>query len=409
LRSDESAVRVSDQTLNRLKVLKAIRRHGPISRSELPRLTRLSGGTITQLTADLVERKLIVETKETERRAGRPRTHLAIDATAGIVIGASIRGVGCLATRFVDLLGQDLFAYDAQLKPARTLEKFMSNIANCLAEAIAHSPYQIADLTRIGLALPGMVDSERGTLHFMTTFPLGPVPAAAIVSDVTGLPVTIENEQACMARALHWFGSDEHLDTFTLIHVGYAVSTAEYADGLPKSGANGLNPEIGHTKTAFGENARSCFCGGRGCLSSYASIYGLLAQTELLEGFMFPAIATMDPLFETFLDRVEAGERHAAGLIEEAAEHLGVAVANYLTATDPGTVLISVANPRLLAMIETPFWSTLRANTMPGVLPATNVRLIHSDPAWRRNGTAALALEQTYLDQTGEVGRRAAA
>jgi len=402
-------MRVSDQTLNRLKVLKAIRRHGPISRSELPRLTRLSGGTITQLTADLVERGLIVEAKETERRAGRPRTHLAVDAAAGIVIGASIRGVGSLATRFVDLLGRELFTYDANLKPARTLEKFMTNVGDCIAEAVEHSPYGLADLTRIGLALPGMVDSERGTLHFMTTFPLGPVPAAAIVSERTGLPVTIENEQACMARAIHWFGPDEHLDTFTLIHVGYAVATAEYADGLPKSGANGLNPEIGHVKTAFGENARSCFCGGRGCVSAYCSIHGLLAQTELLEGFRFPAIATMDPLFEIFLDRVDAGDSQATALLAEAAEHLGIAVANYLTATDPGTVLISVTSPRLLAMIETPFWSTLRANTMPGVLPATDVRLIHSDPAWRRNGTAALALEQTYLDQAGEDRRRAAA
>jgi predicted NBD/HSP70 family sugar kinase len=401
-------MRVSDQTLNRLKVLKAIRRHGPISRSELPRITRLSGGTITQLTSDLVQRKLVRETKTAERRTGRPRTHLEIDAGAGIVIGASLGGVGVLAARFVDLLGQPLFDYDARVKPARTLDAFMANVGAAINEAIERSPYSLAELTRVGLALPGLVDSERGTLHFMTTFPTGRVPAAQMVTDRVGLPVTVENGLASIARGIHWFGPGEHLDTFTLIEVGYAVATAEYADGLPKSGSNGLNSEIGHTKAVFGENARPCFCGGKGCLSAYTSIFGLLEQAGLLEGTSFPALALMDPLFESLLDRGEAGDAPVNKLLDDAADHLAVAVSNYLTATDPGTVLISMPTTRFADRIEDRFRKVLKENTFPGVLDASEVRFILADGNWRQSGTAALALEQTYLGTDGVNSYKAA-
>ena len=54
-------MRISDQAYNRHKVLKTVRGHGPISRIELTGLTGLSGATITEVTADLLQRGLIRE------------------------------------------------------------------------------------------------------------------------------------------------------------------------------------------------------------------------------------------------------------------------------------------------------------------------------------------------------------
>ena len=103
-------MRINDQTLNRLAVLKAIRQHGPIARSDLPRLTELSAGTITQLTAELLRRGLILERKDSTKRNGRPRTFLEIARNGAVVVGASIEGQGLLTTAFVDLMGNLLFA-----------------------------------------------------------------------------------------------------------------------------------------------------------------------------------------------------------------------------------------------------------------------------------------------------------
>ena len=62
-------MRNTNQALNRLRVLKAIRRDGPISRSQLPLLTDLSAGMITQLTGELLQGGLIAtrEPKQANR------------------------------------------------------------------------------------------------------------------------------------------------------------------------------------------------------------------------------------------------------------------------------------------------------------------------------------------------------
>lgn len=391
-------MRASNQTLNRLSVLKAIRRYSPVSRSELPRLTGLSGGTITQLTADLVERGLISERRDESRRVGRPPVRLEIDASAGVVIGAGLIGqVGYLTTTFVDLAGQELFVAELPLGPATTLEEFGDTIAETIEQALTASPFDREAISQVGLALPAVLDSGRGMVHFMTTFPPGPVPLARRISDRTRLPVTIENALSSMARGEHWFGRARTLDTFTLVNVSHAVNSAEYLDGLPKSGANGLNSELGHVKLEAGPHARSCYCGGKGCLSAYSSMYGILQQTDLVNEIAIPHLTQIDKAFDTLLNRAEAGDEAINAALDRAADYLELAIANHITASDPGHVLVAVSSARFLERIEEGFRTSLAQNTLPGVLEATKVELMVADPGWWHNGTAALALEQTYL------------
>lgn len=391
-------MRASDQTLNRLSVLKAIRRNGPISRSELPRLTGLSGGTITQLTADLVDRGLVSEQRDASRRIGRPPVRLEIDAGGGVVIGAGLIGrVGHLTTTFVDLAGTELFFVELPLGPASTLEEFGQTVADALEQALAASPFDHAAISRVGLTLPAVLDSARGVVHFMTTFPPGPIALAQQISDRTRLPVTIENALSSMARAEHWFGRARTLDTFTLVNVSHAVNSAEYVDGLPKSGANGLNSELGHVKLEAGPDARSCYCGGNGCLSAYSSTYAILQQTELIGEIAIPHIEQIGEAFEAVLDRAAAGDAAMNTVLDRAADYLGLAIANHITASDPGHVLVALTSQRFLERIEPLFRTSLARNTLPGVLEATEVALMVADPGWWHAGTAALALEQTYL------------
>ena len=388
---------ISDQTRNRLTVLKAIRRHAPISRSELPAISGLSGGAITKMTSDLLKRGLIVERRESGKRNGRPRAYLEINTAGAIVIGASIEGYGPLTTAFVDLAGKRLFALDVERSTPATLIELASGIADGLEQAIAASPFARDDISRIGIALPAVVDSVRGNVHFMTTFPVGPVPFAAIIEQRLGIPVTIENDTEGLARAEHWFGVAQELDTFTLLHVGFSVGSAKYVDGVPKSGANGLNSEMGHIKTNFDAQARRCFCGAKGCLTAYSSMFGILQHMDLLADAPFPPVESLNARFEQFLDRAERGDVLALGLLELAGFHLGVIIANHINANDPGNVLLLASHARFLTFAAEKLNAAIRENVLPGLLACTNITFGTSNKDWRWKGTAALALEQAYL------------
>ena len=131
----------------------------------------------------------------------------------------------------------------------------------------------------------------------------------------------------------------------------------------------------------------------------YCSMFGMLQAADMLGDAPFPPIDSIDARFGRLLEAAETPGSPASAIVEEAAVHLGRAIANLLNVTDPRHVLISVLNADFLARIRDSVERTLREDTIPGVFQATNIQFIVTDPDWRRTGTAALALEQSYLSE----------
>jgi predicted NBD/HSP70 family sugar kinase len=393
-------MRITDQQRNRLTVLKAIRREGAVARRELPGLTGLSAGTITQLTGDLVRRALVTETREDGKRNGRPRALLAINPEGSLVVAASLMGAGLLHIALVDLAGQRRFNREIRIGEQSTLSHMAEAIGRAIDDAIMTAPVQRERIVRAAIALPALVDSVRGTVHFMTTFPPGPpVPFAEPIAERLGIPVTVENEMICMARSEHWFGRAQALDDFSLVYVGFNIGAAEYVGGLPRIAANGLNQELGHAKFGGAEGARRCYCGGLGCLTASASMYGLLEAVDLHRNLPFPPLHGLPRRFEEFMDIVDGGNAAAAEAITQAGDGIGTALATLVSATNSSALLVAVANARLLERLRGPIEAALDRNLMPSVRAMTPVSLMLGDADWRWRGTAALALEQTFIGQ----------
>ena len=398
-------MRISDHTLNRLTVLKAILRHGPVARSDLPGLTGLSAGLITLLTAELVDSEMVVEERVAGAGRGRPRVLLRINGQGAIVVGASIDGMDGLRASFVNLSGDLLHEVTATYGNHPTLTDLALRMGGALAEAIDGSPFSREQIARVGLALPAMVDSARGEVHFNTTFAVEPTPFAEPIAAIIGIPVTIENPLDCMARAAHWFGRASADLDFTLIRVGFSVDSAEFANGVPKFGANGLNPMFGHVKTETGDGARVCYCGMRGCMTAYASMYGMLEGAGELAGLPFPPLAELPGRFADFIARAEAREARALDAITQAAQHFALALGNYVNVANPRVVYVSVDHPSFLPLLEGPVRAALDQIVSPGILPLTRIEFMQTDYDWRWAGTAALALEQLYLEDSRNVRR----
>jgi predicted NBD/HSP70 family sugar kinase len=389
---------VSDYQLNRLNLLKAIRRHGPISRSELTAMSGLASGTITQLTAELVRREMIFEVRERPVGRGRPQQKLQINADGAIVLGAAMVAHLGLELAFVDLSGRRIHEVSISMPGPASLEEFARNTTNALRSAVLNSPFDRSKIKRIGLSLPGVIDTTRGNLHLLGPLPPGDVPLARMIADEVGLPVTLENDILCMARAQHWFGSLQDQDDFTLIYVGHTIGNAEYYGGLPRYRQNGILSEFAHIKTGMTPDNRPCWCGSRGCLQAYSSMYGILHHLDPSIPFLALPMAKLDEAFNYFLDNAEHAE-HARQL-QIAGAHLGLATANYLNATGPANLLFLSHDARFAAGIEESFGSALLACTHPEILARSKTRFANADPNWRWQGTAALALERAYLDLT---------
>jgi DNA-binding transcriptional ArsR family regulator len=82
------------RAMNRLSVLDAIRRRGPISRVEISERTELSPTTVSAITGSLLDDGLILTRHEGDIRSetvrGRPRVMLELNPGAARVVGAKI-------------------------------------------------------------------------------------------------------------------------------------------------------------------------------------------------------------------------------------------------------------------------------------------------------------------------------
>lgn len=388
-----------DYARSRIAVLKIIRTGTPVSRLDLQRQSGLSAGTITQVTSDLIERGLVAERKSPSNGRGRPRTYLEIAKEGSIVVGANLTYASSLGVSFVDLTGGEVFGTEIPLPQAQDLRQFSHNIAAALLSAIDESGIAKADILRVGIGLPGIIDSNSGMLHFLMSFESAPVPFATIVSEAIGLSVTVENDCNGLARAEHWFGCAQDLTSFTLVNVSYSVTAARYAHGIPASGAHGFNPELGHMKSEFGAGARPCFCGKNGCVTAYSSMYGMLRGTDDANAVPFD-LHEIDKGFSGLLNDAKLGRQSAMETFHGAGEHLGRMMANHINGTDPGAVVILVPHPDYRTLVEKAFNDALARYVMPAFGAATKVRMDTGLPNWRQMGIAALALERAYLTQT---------
>jgi len=391
---------------NRLLVLKTIRAHGPISRIELAAATGLAGATITDLTGDLVRRGLITERRQDPSGKGRPRVLLQVKADAAVVIGASISPRDTLKANFSDLAGNVLHSDEARIGRVRTIAAMAVHYSELLQQMVRAAPIARSDIAMVALSIPAIIDSTRGVVHWVTTLPAQSTPFAAIVAKKLRLPVITENEVDGLARAEHWFGRRAPRDNFSLVYFGLHIALASYADGRPHDGVNGISPEFGHVKVAYGDDARPCYCGARGCLTCYGLIGSVVELIARRADGMRPFQLDLLDAYHEVIRSAAAGQARALAIIEAAGTHLGGALANYINTCDPGHILILAESPGLPELLRGSLDRALKAHALPAILERTTIAIDAVDSDWRSKGAAALALEHAYTDDEELRARR---
>jgi len=91
---------------SRLDVLHAVLSAGETTRNELTQTTGLSPATVATVVGDLIGEGIVVETKVTAGRIGRPTATLAINGARGRLVGVDVAETYVRAVVFDAALGQ---------------------------------------------------------------------------------------------------------------------------------------------------------------------------------------------------------------------------------------------------------------------------------------------------------------
>jgi predicted NBD/HSP70 family sugar kinase len=322
---------------NLAAVLGYLRREAPCSRAAIAAGTGLNKATVTSIVGELLERRLVRETQQTQNHVGRPATLLVLDgsayATIGLEVGArGLTALGC------DAAGEQVLRWHragpgVDAGPAKTIAAVVA-LARRAITTVQSSGRQVLGIT---VGVPGLVNRD-GAVVLAAGLGWSDVPLRAELAAALGrpdIPVTVDNDASLGVLAEHLYGP--YAGTANLIQLtgDTGVGAGIIADGRPLAGHLGYVGEIGHLRLV--PDGPACGCGRRGCLEALASLPAILEQVD--------GSIDDDPQhqLETLIRRADAQDAAVTKVLTEAGTHLGHGIAALVNLLNPEVVLLGGA------------------------------------------------------------------
>lgn len=243
------------------------RNPGTQTRAGIARATGLTAATASSLVAELIDTQLVVEGEQAASTGGKRATTLSIDASHHLILVLVIQPLHA-DIALVALDGSEVETREVSYSPAERDRVLDDAVAAVAAEFEGR-------LLAVGVQLPGTTDG-RSVLESVQ-LRWQDVPLAERLERIVGAPVLLVNDVD--AEAIAEAGMDESPSGYRLfIHLGGGVGAAVTLDGELAPGPRDRAGEIGHVQVVFGEAARACRCGQRGCLESAAAMGAMLGE-----------------------------------------------------------------------------------------------------------------------------------
>jgi glucokinase len=288
---------------------------------------------------------------------------------AGIDVGGTNLRVGIVqGTRVIHR--QRHHADFARLCRLHSPEAAWARIVEAMAEPLCGLLLQFPEIRSIGIGFPGFMDPVTGTVLQSPNLPgLHCVDLAGDMSARIGRPVIVENDG--MAAAYGEYRLCDHpAYSFGYIGLGTGVGGGLIHAGKPFTGQHGAAMEVGHLIVDYGETARPCGCGNRGCLERYASASGVSLSYKLATGFELDSIK--------IAELAQAGDIHALAAFSLAGTYLAQAVAHIAKILDIGQMVIGGGLSNGWEFMQAAFDAQLRTDLIPALRGNLSVTLSSS-------------------------------
>ncbi len=231
-------------------ILETIRRFGPISRAEVARRTELTAQTVSNITRELLEMRLIYEAERRRDKRGAPSIMLVINPDGAYSIGLDLDR-DHLTALLVDFAGQIRHRIHQALAGVLTPEEATELLAHTTETLLHETGVPRERVWGIGVGIPGPLDiSKDGHVTNVANPRAFPgwhrVPIADILEQRLGLPVFLENNATAAAIGERWYGAGQHIPTFFYVFFSDGLGGGLIFNGQPYDGHTGNAGELGY-------------------------------------------------------------------------------------------------------------------------------------------------------------------
>ncbi|SMC85143.1 ROK family transcriptional regulator [Rhizobium sp. RU36D] len=350
---------------NRVAVLKALRRHGRLSHTELSDHTGLASATVSAITSDL-ERAEVIEKSEQQAGSGRGRPR---------VLFAQRRGSAYL---IIVIISSDAIQYSLVDYAGKLIDRFveprMQGRAGDFLAAIGAGLERVLDRSRIArdrvraisISSKGLVAADAPVLRWSPVLGTEQVDFEAGLKPLWGARLSLSNETLLVASALgqQQQASAAGFTGVTALSLGHSIGLG-IATARPAGEIEVRAPNFGHMLHV--PNGALCRCGARGCVEAYAGLYGILRTAFEVPLDTIPAKFVPIPEVDKLAASARSGNRMANYAFRVAGQALGFGLSRVFSLNSHMPVAITGPGAR--------YFDLMRAGMEEGLSQSQVVRM----------------------------------
>ena len=331
----------------RYLIMNLVNHLGAVSRTDLAELTGYQLASISTLTKQLIAENILVETGSYSAGHGRKRTLLKLNSEylCAISISFSATQVTCLTAKFD---GTILSSQAADYSGDTTRSGICSRVCELIQSAL--DKYQDRCIIGVGICTPSndpagypivAIDPAFRQLRDWIQDALLP-----FLRERFSIPIEMFHDIVLATLVEQNFGSARGISDFICVELSNGIGCSICCNGKSVMGYQGYAGELGHTVV---DKSRSdpklCYCGKSGCVEHYTSLPVLLHDiSDALSTRTYSLLREKADLTHLTVDDIrtaaDRGDLLCRHYIKQAAEHLGLAIANTVLLLNPEKVVL---------------------------------------------------------------------
>lgn len=376
------------------QILRVIWSEERVSRAEIARTLAVSRSTVSEAVSNLLGTGLVREAGDGPSSGGRRPILLEFQDDACVILGVDM-GATHVSVALTDLRGRVL-TFANRPHPVRTDPEGTRALVVELCEECLRTTRK--PLVGIGVSVPAPVNPEDpGHVSRLVLPAWEGRTGFDELGARFGVPVLVDNDANLGALAERWWGAGQGKDDFTYVKISTGIGAGHMINGKIYRGSSGFAGEIGHISVV--PDGEPCVCGNRGCLGTVVGSQALVARAEELraqypDSLLFDADLTIDAVEDAALE----GDPLGLQVVREAADHLGLAIAEVLNLMNPSSVILGGNLARVGEALLVPLREAVLPRTLVSAVAASEIRTSDLGPRSVAVGAATLVLDAALED-----------
>ncbi|HCM41961.1 MAG TPA: hypothetical protein DIS66_01415 [Candidatus Omnitrophica bacterium] len=335
---------LTDKERKNLAILETIRKNGPISRTDISKITELNIVTVSNYINHYIKKNLVIEGELDESTGGRKPVLVELNPKSGYIVGVGLNMLSMVAV-LVDLEINVIKEIKRERLPENS-EAVINQMVDLAKEIIDQAEVEKDKIVGVGVGVPGIIDERGRTIRWPQSLGDKDINVCSSIKDTfetrLGIPAFVENDANAAVLGEKWLGLDRDvrhmLYMFSGVGCGILINEEIYRGAAGAAGELGITSPKQSKEQAFEIKTQL----GRWEMDlgmvRHASELINAGEKSVLKDFVKGDLSKLG--FKNIVQGIKERDQVALTVVQRAGDELGKKIAFLVNLLNPEVVVI---------------------------------------------------------------------